>query len=136
MIEQVITSIAIVFLNLSIYLLAFSKMKGEIKVLCLLISNVSIYITFFIKFSPELFSTKHNVFLMMFSYSLVFVIPINYFTSIIFNLLKLPNDFDLSIKYLKAYFKIAPKLFFPLITFFQILLIWDLKMFDEVVSTL
>jgi hypothetical protein len=136
MLEQITISIAIVFLNLSIYLLAFSKMKGEIKVLCLLISNVSIYITFFIKFSPELFSTKHNVFLMMFSYSLVFVIPINYFTSIIFNLLKLPNDFDLSIKYLKAYFKIAPKLFSPLITFFQILLIWDLKMFDEVVSTL
>lgn len=136
MLEQITISIAIVFLNLALYLLAFGKMEGKIKVLLLFISHFVICTTFLIKFSPEVFSTKHNFFLMMFSYSLVFVIPINYFTSIIFNLLKLPNDFDLSIKYLKAYFKIAPKLFFPLITFFQILLIWDLKMFDEVVSTL
>lgn len=136
MIEQVITTIAIVFLNLALYLFAFGEMKDKIKIQCLLISNFCIYTTFLIKFSPELFSTKHNFFLMMVSYSLVFIIPMYLLISFIFKTLETFSEFDTPAKYLKAYFMAAPKLFFPLITFFQILLIWNLKMFDELANSL
>lgn len=140
MLEQVITSIAIVVLNISIYNLTGRKGDRKKRITIFLIALSLVFITFLIPFNPEYFFIKNNIFLVMYSLGVIILVGMGKLHTIIFLPLfnSLPNKESLKyhLKIIKLFISTIPIWMTIMSTIFQMLLIWNLKFFSELTDSL
>ncbi|MFX3625736.1 MAG: hypothetical protein ACN6I4_00085 [bacterium] len=140
MIEQIITTIVIVLLNLSIYNLTGRKGDRKRRISIFLIALSLVFITFLIPFNPEYFFIKNNIFLVMYSLGLIILVGISKLSDMailpIFDLLPNRDSLKIHLKILKLLFSSIPVWITIMATIFQMLLIWDLEFFSELTDSL
>jgi hypothetical protein len=140
-IEQVITSIVFIILNLSIYNLVNGNGERKRRIYYFIIAQLLVFTTFLIKFSPEYFFIKNNIFLMMFSWAIFIMVGMAriYKMAILplFNMIVPQSNFrDRYIYLFGTFLTTTPIWFSIMITIYQLLLIWHLVIFTQLTNSL
>lgn len=135
MIEQILLSVSIVLTDVSMFLLVYSKRKDKLKFVY--IAHTLFALVFISTNSFSVFSSAHYLFLIMYSwliallYAMIIVFfPI--FISTFSTLIPKTYSTNLSTKLIRltAFFVLLMQVVF------QVILIWDLKAFNEVAKSL
>lgn len=120
MIEQVLYSVTVILVNLSLYLIAFTQFGFKSKVL-LILSLLFMLISFSIRFENELFLKGENSFLIMFSCG---IIGIRVLRAINLNPSMLKLDSKLRERG-NSMFYLTALIMTVTITIFQLMMIWS-----------
>lgn len=141
MLEQIITSILFVLLNLSIYYFVNGKGVWKNRVKYSLIAQLLVFISFAIPFPSESFIYKHNLVLLFYSLGLgVFYLMLIFMSKYIIPFQILILKKNVSSKERMAYsnniIRFLCLFFLLLIIIFDLVMIWDENNFTALVNDL